>query len=114
MACSVTSLTGSFGSCSTDILASNFNKDSVFWYIENEDSVYNFKLTLSPFLSSTPIKILYPEVEIINVKTLSKTISFPPFNASNPDTFASLLDFSFCNQDRSTFKGFFFNKEKRN
>jgi len=39
MVCSVPNLTGSFGSCAQDIVASDFNKDSVFWYIEKEDAV---------------------------------------------------------------------------
>ena len=94
MVCSVPNLTGSFGSCAQDIVASDFNKDSVFWYIENEDSVYNFKLTLCPFLSATPLKIVYPEIEIFNLKTFNKTYAFPSFNTVDEQSFPSLLPFS--------------------
>lgn len=100
MACSVSPiLSGSFGSCFVDIEESNFNKDSTFWYIENENSVYNFKLTLCPYLSATPLKIFYPVVEVIDVKSFQKTLAFPPFNQYLPSTYNSLLDFSFCNQE---------------
>lgn len=100
MACSVSPiLSGSFGSCSVDIEESNFNKDSTFWYIENENSVYNFKLTLCPYLSATPLKIFYPVVEVIDVQSFQKTLAFPPFNQYLPSTYNSLLDFSFCNQE---------------
>lgn len=94
MVCSVPNLTGTFGECAQDIIASDFNKDSVFWYIEKEDSIYNFKLTLCPYLSATPLKIVYPEVEIFNLKTFQKSIAFPPFNTVDEQTFASLLPYS--------------------
>lgn len=94
MVCSVPNVTGSFGSCAQDIVASDFNKDSVFWYIEKEDSVYNFKLTLCPYLSATPLKIVYPEIEIFNLKTFQKNFAFPSFNTVDEQTFPSLLPFS--------------------
>lgn len=94
MVCSVPNVTGSFGSCAQDIVADDFNKDSVFWYIEKEDSVYNFKLTLCPYLSATPLKIVYPEIEIFNLKTFQKNFAFPPFNTVDEQSFPSLLPFS--------------------
>ena len=94
MVCSVPNVSGFFGSCAQDIVASDFNKDSVFWYIEKEDSVYNFKLTLCPYLSATPLKIVFPEVEIFNLKTFQKTFAFPPFNTVDQQSFPSLLPFS--------------------
>lgn len=94
MVCSVPNLTGSFGSCAQDIVAADFNKDSVFWYIEKEDSVYNFKLTLCPYLSATPLKIVFPEVEIFNLKTFQKSFAFPPFTTVDQQSFPSLLPFS--------------------
>ena len=97
MVCSVSNLTGSFGSCAQDIVASDFNKDSVFWYIEKEDSIYNFKLSLCPYLSATPLKIIYPEIEALNLKTFEKVKSFPPFNANDEQSFPSLLPFSLYN-----------------
>ena len=95
MVCTVTNLTGDFGNCSQDINVSNFNKDSVFWYIEQENSVYNFKLTLSPYLSATPLKLVYPEIEIYNLDTFNKSRAFPPFFNSEQDTYASLINFDF-------------------
>lgn len=94
MVCSVPNVTGSYGSCAQDIVASDFNKDSVFWYIEKEDSVYNFKLTLCPYLSATPLKIVYPEVEIFNLKTFQKKAAFPPFKTVDEQSFPSLLPFA--------------------
>ena len=39
MVCNVPNITGSFGNCAQDIVAHDFNQDSVFWYIEKEDFV---------------------------------------------------------------------------
>ena len=97
MVCSVSNVKGTYDGCSQDINANDFNRDSVFWYIEKEDSVYNFKLTLCPYLSATPLKIVYPQVEIFNLKTLSKTIAFPTFNTLDQQTFPTLLPFSISN-----------------
>lgn len=94
MECSVSNTSGSFGTCSQDINADDFNKDSVFWYIEKEDTVYNFTLTLFPYLSSTPIKLVYPTIESYNLKTLNKTRSFPQFLDNDPQLLPSLMPFS--------------------
>ena len=102
MVCNVPNVTGSFGSCAQDIVATDFNQDSVFWYIEKEDSVYNFKLTLCPYLSATPLKIVYPEIEIFNLKTFEKYQAFPPFNTVNEQSFPSLLPFSINNLPSGT------------
>lgn len=102
MVCSFPIVTGSFGTCPQDIVASDFNKDSVFWYIEKEDSIYNFKLTLCPYLSATPLKIVYPEIEIIDLKTFQKTVAFPTFNTEDQQSFSSLLPFSNINTPAGT------------
>jgi len=94
MDCLGSVLSGSFGTCSQVIDANDFNKDSVFWYIEKEDTVYNFNLTLFPFLSSTPIKLIYPRVDNYNLKTLNKERSFPLVNVEDPQLLPSLMPFS--------------------
>ena len=94
MDCLGSVLSGSFGTCSQVIDANDFNKDSVFWYIEKEDTVYNFNLTLFPFLSSTPIKLIYPRVDNYNLKTLNKERSFPLVNVNDPQLLPSLMPFS--------------------
>ena len=95
MDCSVPNTSGTFGTCSQVLNANDFNKDSVFWYIEKEDTVYNFNLTLFPFLSSTPIKLIYPKVDAYNLKTLDRVRSFPQFFEDDPQLLPSLMPFSF-------------------
>ena len=94
MECAVSSTSGSFGSCYQEINPNDFNRDSVFWYIENEDSIYNFKLTLFPYLSSTPLKTIYPIIESVDLKTFKKTRSFPEFFEEDPQLLPSLLPFT--------------------